>query len=193
MKHRLFKRYFLGMATIVVLSLGIMMLLLFVTYNNHLSSEKCDELKNVCVTVSRMMTDFEGDTDEKTVLQQGNSEISNIRYFIDCDIYITDNSGKIVVCCCDEWYENDTCEHIGSTIEAEELKLISSGKERFGTASFYAKPRYISANPINYNGEDIGYVFASASSESVKPLVIKSPFAIAFAASDISFRGLFMR
>lgn len=174
MKHRLFKRYFLGMATIVVLSLSIMMLLLFVTYSNHLSSEKCDELKNVCITVSRMMTDFEGDTDEKTVLQQGNSEISNIRYFIDCDIYITDNSGKIVVCCCDEWYENDTCEHIGNTIDTEELKLISSGKERFGTASFYAKPRYISANPINYNGEDIGYVFASASSESVKPLVIKS-------------------
>lgn len=172
MKQGLFKRYFLGAALIVTVSLTIMLLLLVVTYNNHLSNEKHEELKNVCVNVSNRMTEIDGGyMSTQSVLESANLQISEIINYMDCDIFVTDARGAIVVCCCYEWYYNGTCEHIGSSIDTEELKIISSGKERFGTASFYAKPRYISANPINYKGENIGYVFASSPSESVKALI----------------------
>lgn len=174
MKHRLLNRYFLSIALIIVISLGIMMFLLFVTYNSHLSNDKYNELKNVCVTISRMMTEVEGETGANDVLKNGNSQISDVKYFIDCDVYITDKSGTIVVCCCDEWYNNDTCEHIGNQIDAEELKRISSGRERFGTVSFYNSPRFVAASEIEYNGENIGYVFASADSASIKALRAES-------------------
>lgn len=170
MKHGLFKRYFLGSALIVVLSLGIMMLLLFITYNNHLSREKQGELKNACISVSDFLedADFNG---EKSTFHAAHFVMANISKLVNCDVYITDKSGSIVVCCCEEWEENGTCEHIGAVIDVKSLKRVSSGKELFGTAGFYPSPRYIAATPVKRDNTTVGYVFAGASSESVKVLI----------------------
>ena len=175
MKHTLFKRYFLGAAFIVVFSLGIMLLLLFVTYNNHLSREKYDELKNVCVFISKSATEIDGGKmEDKEILASTGYSMSDIKQFMDCDIYVTDESGSIVVCRCDEWDSRGTCGHIGTVVDVKELKLISSGKEQVGTAGFYATPQYIAATPIKTSDKGIGYVLAAASSESVKVLINKS-------------------
>lgn len=170
MKHGLFKRYFLGAALIVTLSLGIMLLLLFTTYNNHLSREKQEELKNACASVSDFLEDAYGNG-EKGVLHAAHFVMANISSLVNCDVYITDNSGSIVACFCEEWEENGTCEHIGTVIDVKDLKRITSGKELFGTAGFYPAPRYIAATPVKTDGKTVGYVFAGASSESVKVLI----------------------
>ena len=175
MKHGLFKKYFLGAVLIITVSFGVMALFLFITYNNYLSREKSNELKNVCNSVTDAITDFDGgDGSGSEIFLFANSEISYVRYIIDCDIVVTDENGAIVVCCCNEWYESDTCGHIGTVIDVGELKLILSGKENFGTASFYAEPRYLAATPLNYNGKNLGYVLASADSSSVKGLINNS-------------------
>ena len=92
-----------------------------------------------------------------------------IRKFIHLNGVVT-----IAVCFCEEWEENGTCEHIGSTVNLKDLKKISSGKELFGTADFYTAPHYVAATRIVINGKEAGYVFAGASSESVKPLIANS-------------------
>ena len=173
MKHGLFKRYFLGAALIVTLSLGIMLLLLFTTYNNHLSREKQEELKNACVSVSDFLEDTDG-SGEKGTLHAAHFVMANISKLVNCDVYITDKSGSIVVCFCEEWEENGTCEHIGTVIDEKDLKRISSGKELFGTAGFYPSPRYIAATSVKTDSKTVGYVFAGASSESVKVLINNS-------------------
>lgn len=175
MKHGLFKRYFLSAVLIFTVSISVIAVLLFVTYNNHLSREKHRELSSVCNAVSEVITDIDGgEVSKSDILRSSDGMISDITRFMNCDIKVTDENGAIAVCSCEDWRKNGTCEHIGSVIDVNELKLISSGKERFGTASFYTEPRYIAAAGVKYNGKNIGYVLSSADSESVRALTNES-------------------
>ena len=45
MKRRLFRKYFFGTSAIVIISLGIMLGLLVITFNRHMSAEKHKELQ----------------------------------------------------------------------------------------------------------------------------------------------------
>ena len=67
MKRGIFKRYFLGAALIITLSLGIMLLLLFITYSNHLSKEKQEELSSACNSVSEFLENSK-EKGEKSIL-----------------------------------------------------------------------------------------------------------------------------
>lgn len=173
MKHRILKRYFLSMALIITVSLGITLLLLFITYNNHLSREKQGELKNACESVSDFLENS-NKRGENNSLYPAHFVMVNISELLNCDVYVTDKSGAIAACFCGEWEKNGTCEHIGSVIGIKDLKKILSGKELFGTAGFYAAPHYVAATSIKVDGKTVGYVFAGASSESVKPLISNS-------------------
>ncbi|MBO7519175.1 MAG: HAMP domain-containing histidine kinase, partial [Clostridia bacterium] len=173
MKRGIFTRYFLGAALIITVSLGIMLLLIFLTYSNHLAQEKQGELKSACNSVSRFLEDSK-ESGETKVLNAAHFVMANISGLLNCDVYITDKSGAIVACSCDGWEESFACEHIGSSINLKDLEKISSGKELFGTAGFYSEPRYVAATVIKADGKEVGYVFAGASSESIKPLLRNS-------------------
>lgn len=193
MKHGLFKRYYLGAALIVTASLGIMFLLLFITYNNHLSHEKQEQLKNACVSVSDFLETSIEDN-QSSPLQSALFVMSNIAKLQNCDVFVTDKSGDIIACVCDDFGVNGTCEHIGTTIDIKHLKSISSGKELFGTAGYYSSPHYIAATSVKTDGKISGYVFAGASSESVKGLInnsIKIYVLSAFVPLIIMFAALY--
>lgn len=193
MKHGLFKRYYLGAALIVTASLGIMLLLLFITYNNHLSHEKREQLKNACVSVSDFLETSIEDN-QSSPLQSAHFVMSNIAKLQNCDVFVTDKSGDIIACVCDDFGVNGTCEHIGTTIDIKHLKGISSGKELFGTAGYYSSPHYIAATPVETDGKISGYVFAGASSESVKGLInnsVKIYVLSAFVPLIIMFAALY--
>lgn len=173
MKHGLFKRYFLGAAFIVIISLGIMLLLLFVTYNNHLSKEKHSQLKNACDSVADFFANSNGENSVDSS-RAAHFIMANVSDLINCDVYVTDNAGSVTVCFCEEFGSAGTCEHIGTQIDEKELKRIISGKEYFGTAGVYSSPRYIAATTAEFENGDTGYVIASASSGSVKALMTDS-------------------
>lgn len=173
MRSRIFKKYFFGFAFIVIISFSVMLLLLFITYNNRLSEEKHTELKSACNSVSDILTDLkEGNIAESA--RAAHFFMANISEVMNCDVYVTDKSGKIIICMCNEYEENGSCEHTGNKIKAEQLKRIAADKESFGTVGIYSTPRYIAAEVIEFDEEIKGYVFASSSSESVKGLLIKS-------------------
>ena len=174
MKHGIFKKYFLGMALAVIVSLGIMLLLLFITYNNHLSEEKSVELKSACVSVSGFIAGYLDDYMDDDAIEDFRAVhflMTNISDMMNCDVYVTDNNGKVIVCMCEEYGKNGSCEHTGKVIEASRLKSISSGEERFSTAGIYMKPHYVAASVIELGGKAKGYVFASYSPESLKALL----------------------
>ncbi len=173
MKHGIFKKYFFGLAVIVVLTLGIMSLFLFVNYNSYLSKEKNTELKGACNSIS----DFLADSDEENEYESFRAThfvMKNISNMINCDVYVTDKNGKIIICMCEEYEQNNSCEHTGQVINVSNLKSISSGKERFSTVGMYSSPRYVAASKVKTDNSNIGYVFSSASSDSVKALINKS-------------------
>ena len=174
MKHGLFKRYFAGAAFIVVASLGIMLFLLFITYNNHLSKEKHIELKNACDSVSQFFSDATKVEDSVDSLRAAHFIMANISDLMNCDVYVADKTGKVIICSCEEFGEKQTCAHIGTQLNEESLKRISLDEESFGTAGIYSNPRYIAATATELQNGDRGYIFASSPSESVKALMTDS-------------------
>ena len=172
MKHGIFKKYFFGLAFIVLASLGIMLLLLFITYNNHLSKEKQNELRGACKSVSDFLID--SDDDELEKYRATHFIMENISDMVNCDMYVTDKNGKIIVCACEEYEQNSTCEHTGKEIAVKQLKNICSGKEIFGTVGMYSAPRYLASDAVEVDGEIKGYVFTSSASDSVRGLLKNS-------------------
>lgn len=173
MKRRLFKKYYFGTAAIVILSLGIMLGLLVITFNRHISAEKHRELQNVCDSVARFYSDPKSSREDSLrqptyFLMKSNAEM------LDCEIYLTDESGAVTLCSCDEWGENGICEHIGMTFNIGELEKTVSGKEKFGTVGVFKAPGYIAATALEDNGKTVGYVLSAASSESIKAVLKKS-------------------
>ena len=165
MKYRLFRRYFLGASLIVLISLAIALFLQFITYSNHMSREKHSDLKKACDLVA---ASIEESDDSYGV---AHFVMSNISEVMDCDIYITDQSGKIIVCYCKEWQQNGVCEHTGTVIDTMELNSIVSDNEMLGTLNIYPSPRYLAAVATETGGEISGYIFSTASSESVRILI----------------------
>ena len=170
MKHGVFKKYFIGVSLVVVVSIGVMLFLLFITYNNHLSQEKISELKNACDSVCDYLTDDDFESSDTRPIYYF---ISHIAYSFDCDVYVTDNIGKITVCSCNEYGKNGFCEHTGSIADIKELKSIASGNEKIGSAGIYPSARFVAATYFK-SDKNSGYVFSSASSDFVKPLIKKS-------------------
>ncbi|MBR4911100.1 MAG: HAMP domain-containing histidine kinase [Clostridia bacterium] len=172
MKRGLFKKYFFGAGIIVIAGFFITVVLLFVTYNNHLSKQKSIEIRNACESVAGYLEQENASSD--TAARSAHFIMFNSSRAINCDIFVTNSSGEITVCCCGQWHDNGVCEHIGNTIDLDTLKTLSSGGEVFGTAGFYPSPRYLAAVAVGSGTEVSGYVFSSASPESIKALMTES-------------------
>lgn len=191
MKRRLFLKYYFGTAVIVILSLGIMLGLLAISFNRHMSAEKHRELQKASDSVARFCSD-PGNSIEGDLRRSAYFVMSSNVQMLDCEIYVTDKNGAVTVCSCKEWGENGICEHIGTSFDADVLKSAASGKEEFSTVGVFKAPRYIAATAIKSGGETTGYVLSSASSESIKSLFTDSlkiyalcavvPLALMFAA-----------
>ena len=143
MKQRVLGRYFLSAALIVLLSLGIMVFVLFLTYSNHLSNEKHTELKKTCNSVSQFLRGAQENGMDNSIA--AHFFMANISDVMGCDVYITDKTGKITVCYCKQWEQNGSCEHTGTVIATKDLSRIIEGKEKLGTVGIYSTPRYSAA------------------------------------------------
>ncbi len=170
MKHSVFKKYFVGVSLVVIASIGIMLLLLFITNNNNLSKEKLRELIKTCDSVGDYISHADNETADNMQLYYF---ISQISYNFNCDVYVTDDTGKITVCACTEYGNNYFCEHTGIVVDINELKSIASGDEKIGNAGIYPSDRFVAATYFKSDKNE-GYVLSSASNEFVNPLIKKT-------------------
>lgn len=160
MKLKLFNKYFFTTAAIILFSLSAMMLILSFVLNNYIAKDRQSTLSIACDEVCDFI-DNSVDLSEADLYTTLNS-ISGVAK---SDIFIADNSGKIVACGCDEWKEAEGCPHSRITIEKQELDNILNSAESFhlGNLNIYKNPHYISVRRIaNPDGEPYGTVFAAA-------------------------------
>lgn len=171
MRLKLFKKYFLTTAAIIVLSFGILMIILSFVLNNYIAKAREETLNLTCVEITNYLTNNNFENTEKAKLYETLNSISGAAAV---DVFITDQSGKMIICGCDEWEDNVGCEHQSVTISNEELKKISSpsNKVYLGLLGIYEKPHYITANDI-YNDSNKHYatVFAATPVSSISNLI----------------------
>ena len=175
MRNRLFNKYFVAIASVVLLSLTVMMMILTVLYNNYLSETKYEMLQNSCNAVA----DF---SEHDVPLTNGNSwrrgayyVIRNMASVSDYNIYITDENGVITVCSCDEWEKEGFCEHTSHRVSKPFFdKMSKDDYKGIDTLGLYAHPHYTATKKLRSDDSSvIGYVIATDSAAGVSTLMKK--------------------
>ncbi len=171
MKLKLFKKYFFTTSLIIVFSLSVMMMILFFALNNHLAKEKYKSLSKSCTEVTEYIAELSnGEIGEEDFVKTLNA----IASVSDVDILISDSTGTVTVCGCDDWINDGKCFHSEKIISND--VLAGKGGQasfRLGTLDIYKNPHYIASEPI-YNSDNnrIGTVFSAAPLSSIRDLML---------------------
>ena len=170
MKLKLFKKYFLTTALIILISLTAMMMILVLVFNNYLASSKYKTLRECVTSVIDIVSDSYFYTDDNDALFHIMNTISKVS---EVDVFIADKNGEVVICSCEEWLESGGCEHSGRLVSQDTLERAEKGDIiELSTLDIYENPHYVSASPISSgNGGFSGAVFATAPMSAIKLLL----------------------
>lgn len=171
MKLKLFKKYFFMTSLIIVFSLSVMMMILSFTLNNYLAKEKYISLNKSCTEVTEYISEL---SDGEIKTEDFFKTVNALAAISDVDIFIADNTGKVIACGCDDWINSGECYHSDIIISKNELKSVG-GKSSFklGTLNIYKNPHYIASEPIySDDGERIGTVFSAAPLSAIRELML---------------------
>ncbi len=171
MRLKLFKKYFFTTLLIIIFSLGFMMLILSFALDRFIAKTKYETLNNACGQVMDYITFFS--EDGKMDGNQFYGMLRTVAKVSDADIFISDNSGKVVVCGCEEWSQKSACMHTMSLIPENILENAENSKEFFvSTVEIYERPHYVTAKSMhNQSGKRYATVFAAASVSTVNELL----------------------
>lgn len=170
MKLKLFKKYFLTTALIIIFSLAAMMMILSFVLNNYLARSKYETLNKCCTQVSDRFTELSAGNINAEDFHKMMNSISEVS---DVDVFLADTEGKVLVCSCDEWSENGECYHSEKLIPKEELNG-DGGREAFklDTLNIYQTPHYITSEPlVKSDGARLGTVFSAAPLSAIRRLM----------------------
>ncbi len=173
MRQKLFKKQFGAIALIVFLSLSSILIILTFMYNHYLAEEKYKTLQKSCESVENFV--------EMGIAKQDNGYNEYAVYYImhnlanvsEFDIFVTDESGVVKICGCEEWNVGGTCDHTGMQFDISVIDQIIMGQRNtLSTLDIYNSPHYTSAKDIvNEGGEKVGYVIATDSIDEAKNLM----------------------
>ncbi len=163
MKFKLFKKQFFITVTIVVLSLVILMMILSVVLNNHITKSSYNTLSECCSQISENVESFE-ESKEFSNIAVPLSQVSG------SDIFITDSHGAILMCACSEWQQAGKCMH-SSYIVPKKLIDRSATESGFAidTLDMFKYPQYVSVEAIGEENEY--FVFASTPISEARNLI----------------------
>ena len=172
MRQRLFNKYFLATTVIVLISLTVMFTILTFVYSKYLSDMKYETLLKTCNSVSHFVNESnENGIDEK----QAYHLVSNLAVISDIDIFITDKSGVISVCSCENFANGGNCDHSGTKLSSEFISDVQNGNVRqINDIGIYKNPHYVTAVAIrSQTGEIKGCVVSCAGLTNIKSLMKK--------------------
>ncbi len=172
LKQRLFKKYFLATAFIVLFSLTVMMMIMVFVFSKNIADSNYATLNKTCTSVS----DFVGVAVESPSSHNGEREIyfimKNLADFSDIDIYFTDPTGTIRICACEKWGSDALCDHSGSILPSEFIERAKSGAfHEVSTLDLYRNPHYVAAKSIVIGEDSIGTVVAAAPMSATETLI----------------------
>lgn len=123
MKIKLFKRFYFITSLIIVVCLSFMVMTISFFVSNHLSNEKYRSLSRNCDVICQMVASNRPGFSNET--------LRSVLYAVDkasgSDIFITDKNANVLVCSCDIWMQNGSCEHSLATIPQDVFKEANDG------------------------------------------------------------------
>ncbi len=147
MRLKLFKKYFFTTVTIVAISLVLLMMILSVVLNRHISDAQYEGQAGCCEQISKSFDNFKYNQDGEAFLDIAIplSKVSGN------DIFITDSDGAVVLCACDEWSSNNECMHSSYIIPKKVLSSSKNGEtvSQVDTLGMYKYPQYVSVLPMD--------------------------------------------
>lgn len=167
---KLFKKFFFTTSVIILVSLTILTSILSFAISNYFTAEKFRLLEDSCETVSYFVS-----ADMNSVNFERNlyNIISTQNEISDIDIFVTDRSGRIVLCGCSNFHTEMSCNHTAFVIPSE--VLISASSDKYlnisNLGSLYDDDHYICGEKIvSPDGRLGGYIFAAATTSSLRSL-----------------------
>lgn len=168
MKLKLFKKFFLTNALIILLSITGITVLLSIFISNYLTIEKKDTLKENCEAVSIVVAEMRkadlGD-EENIALFRAISKVT------EADVFITDTSGNVLICSCEDWKIDGLCEHNTTNISSEIMDSVlkedynESGK----LGGLFSSVRFSYGSALkDESGKVVGAVFSSISPQNIR-------------------------
>lgn len=172
MKLKLFKKYFFTNTVIILLSFTVMSLILSVVLNGYIARSEYKTLNNHCKKISEFITEESLQKDSKDFIQIVNvanslSSVSNT------DIFVTDSSGKIIICGCNDWQIDNDCFHSDYTVSKKFLHNARNQKKiAITNLDIYKNPHYMASKTVkDSEGKELAYVFSVAPLSIVKGLM----------------------
>lgn len=173
MKFKLLNKLFGTTLAIFLVSLIITSTLLNFVISNFFSKEKYSALEKNCIAVSQIVkTDFNSANFKRNIYNviRAQNAVNNT------DIFICDNNGLVVICGCDSFAQGKECAHTQHILSNEILsKGTNDNFKQISTMDgIYAEPYFVYGVKItNFYGEDVGFVFSTASTESIRGITKK--------------------
>ena len=174
MRQKVFSNYFLAICVTMLCILTAIMMIMTFFYNNHLAKQRYETLEKTVNIVSEFTENSLNDGEDI-------SETDNIYYIIsslagvsDIDVYLTDNSGIIKVCSCEQWGNDGSCEHSASKIDTDILKKANAGMvKELSNLGFYKNPQYACISKVyTKSGGASGFVVSTSPLAFTKSLMI---------------------
>ncbi len=171
MKSKLFKRYFLTTAVIIVFCLTFMLLILSVVISNYLAKDKYKLLEENCRSVSTIAAaDYNSAAYERNLY----NIVRVLGSVSDLQIYITDEQCNITICTCPDWSETGVCKHTNAAIPKNISREILSGefKQVSNLGGLFDEICYTVGKPmLSADGTVLGTVIAASTTSSLKALL----------------------
>ena len=172
MKLKLFKKYFFTNAVIILLSFAVMSMILSVVLNGYIARSEYKTLNNHCKKVSVFITkeSLEKNSDDFIQIVNVANSLSSVS---STDIFVTDSSGKIIICGCSDWQVDNDCFHTDYTVSQKFLDNAKNQKKiAITNLNIYNKPHYMASKMVkDSEGKELAYVFSMAPLSVVKGLM----------------------
>ena len=158
---------------IILVSMTLIAGVLTFLVSNYFSNEKFKLLQDNCNAVSKI---FINDIHSNNFKKNAYNLITIQNNISGVDIFLTDNTGKILICGCNNFATEMQCNH--SNIDISKQTLANVSKNNYfkvgNLGGIYENEHYTYAIPVKDNSNVLyGYVFASTSTETLKILMIK--------------------
>lgn len=175
---KLFKKYFLATAAVVLFTLTFMMMILTVVFSNHLSVTKYESLTKACESVADFSRKIEIGNDpsfyDSPQFRSFRSVLLTIKQASDQELLFADVNGSIRFCSCDDWSPARGCPHSKHLVSKETMdKANARSGQGMESLGIYEEARYTAYTPIvDANNQKIGVVYATAPLTAIRSFLM---------------------
>ncbi len=165
MRLKIFKSFFVTTACILFVTLTLLFVIMSFAVNGYISESRNSELTKAVDGISELVLSSASHSEILT-------NIKIVADINDLDVFISDENGRVFLCSCDAFSENEDCEHSAIPLDKSYLSEIGD-KTEFGLSTMkgrYSDFKYVSSRRLLIDGETL-YVFSAATTVTVTEML----------------------